>query len=45
MDRVYLNSSDVIAVFDHEKKRTFTVQMEGLSDVGKGISHRIDILI
>ncbi|KAF5460582.1 hypothetical protein F2P56_020442 [Juglans regia] len=34
VDRVYLNSMDVIAVFDHEKKRTFTIQKEGLSDVG-----------
>ena len=35
MDRAYLKSSDVIAVFDHEKKRTFTVRKEGLPDVGK----------
>ncbi|KAB1202802.1 putative glucose-6-phosphate 1-epimerase [Morella rubra] len=34
VDRVYLSSSDVIAVFDHEKKRTFTIQKEGLPDFG-----------
>ncbi|XP_068306095.1 putative glucose-6-phosphate 1-epimerase [Pyrus communis] len=33
VDRAYLKSSDVIAVFDHEKKRTFTVRKEGLPDV------------
>ncbi|KAL3499263.1 hypothetical protein ACH5RR_038356 [Cinchona calisaya] len=33
IDRVYLSSSDVIAVFDHEKKRTFLVRKEGLPDV------------
>ena len=35
MDRVYLSSSDAIAVFDHEKKRTFIIRKEGLPDVGK----------
>lgn len=33
VDRVYLSSSDVIAVFDHEKKRTFLIKKEGLPDV------------
>ncbi|CAK9163028.1 unnamed protein product [Ilex paraguariensis] len=33
VDRVYLSSSDAIAVFDHEKKRTFVIQKEGLPDV------------
>ncbi|KAM2227793.1 hypothetical protein ACFXTI_014566 [Malus domestica] len=33
VDRAYLKSSDVIAVFDHEKKKTFTVRKEGLPDV------------
>ncbi|KAK9277374.1 hypothetical protein L1049_006917 [Liquidambar formosana] len=33
VDRFYLSSSDVIAVFDHEKKRTFVIQKEGLPDV------------
>lgn len=33
VDRVYLSSSDVIAVFDHEQKRTFTIRKEGLPDV------------
>lgn len=35
VDRVYLSSSnsDLIAVFDHEKKRTFVVRKEGLPDV------------
>jgi D-hexose-6-phosphate mutarotase len=37
VDRVYLSSSDVIAVFDHEQKRTFTIRKEGLPDVGKFI--------
>ncbi|XP_057510839.1 putative glucose-6-phosphate 1-epimerase [Actinidia eriantha] len=31
--RVYLNSSDVVAVFDHEIKRTFVIRKEGLPDV------------
>ncbi|KAF3484707.1 hypothetical protein F2Q69_00057281 [Brassica cretica] len=33
IDRVYLNSRDVVAVFDHEKKRTFLIKKEGLPDV------------
>ncbi|KAH0871062.1 hypothetical protein HID58_078084 [Brassica napus] len=33
VDRVYLNSRDVVAVFDHEKKRTFLIKKEGLPDV------------
>ncbi|OAY59656.1 putative glucose-6-phosphate 1-epimerase [Manihot esculenta] len=32
VDRVYLSSSDV-AVFDHERKRTFLIRKEGLPDV------------
>lgn len=39
MDRVYLSSGSVIAVFDHEKKRTFVIRKEGLPDVGK---YRLD---
>ncbi|XP_031286728.1 putative glucose-6-phosphate 1-epimerase, partial [Pistacia vera] len=35
VDRVYLNSKDVIAIFDHERKRTFTIRKEGLPDVGE----------
>ena len=35
VDRVYLSSSGVIAVFDHEKKRTFSIRKEGLPDVGE----------
>jgi hypothetical protein len=35
VDRVYLSSSGAIAVFDHEKKRTFTIRKEGLPDVGE----------
>ena len=35
IDRVYLNSKDVVAVFDHERKRTFLIEKEGLPDVGK----------
>ncbi|XAR70212.1 Glucose-6-phosphate 1-epimerase [Bertholletia excelsa] len=33
VDRIYLSSSDVIAVFDHERKRTFVIRKEGLPDV------------
>ncbi|XP_038902964.1 putative glucose-6-phosphate 1-epimerase isoform X5 [Benincasa hispida] len=33
IDRVYLSSSDLIAVLDHERKRTFVVRREGLPDV------------
>lgn len=33
VDRVYLSSSDAVAVFDHEKKRTFVITKEGLPDV------------
>lgn len=32
---MYLSSSDAVAVFDHEKKRTFVIRKEGLPDVGK----------
>lgn len=35
IDRVYLSSSDKIAILDHERKRTFVVHKEGLPDVGK----------
>ncbi|GKU87992.1 hypothetical protein SLEP1_g2310 [Rubroshorea leprosula] len=33
MDRVYLSSPNVIAVLDHERKRTYVVRKEGLPDV------------
>ncbi|EEF50625.1 aldose 1-epimerase, putative [Ricinus communis] len=33
VDRVYLSSPNVIAVLDHEKKRTFVIRKEGLLDV------------
>ncbi|XP_038687378.1 putative glucose-6-phosphate 1-epimerase [Tripterygium wilfordii] len=33
VDRVYLSSSDAVAVFDHKKKRTFVIKKEGLPDV------------
>ncbi|GAA0187606.1 hypothetical protein Leryth_003202 [Lithospermum erythrorhizon] len=33
VDRVYLSSSDVVAVFDHQKKRTFLIKKEGLPDI------------
>lgn len=35
MDRVYLNTPNVVAVLDHERKRTYVVRKEGLPDVGK----------
>ncbi|KAG4117497.1 hypothetical protein ERO13_D12G235500v2 [Gossypium hirsutum] len=34
VDRVYLGSRDAIAIFDHERKRTFFIKKEGLPDVG-----------
>ncbi|KAG6388252.1 hypothetical protein SASPL_153454 [Salvia splendens] len=33
VDRVYLGSRDTVAVFDHERKRTFVIRKEGLPDV------------
>nr|AHA84248.1 glucose-6-phosphate 1-epimerase [Phaseolus vulgaris] len=33
VDRVYLSSPNIIAVLDHEKKRTFVIRKEGLPDV------------
>ncbi|WOL01503.1 glucose-6-phosphate 1-epimerase [Canna indica] len=33
VDRIYLGSPNVIAVLDHEKKRTFLIRKEGLPDV------------
>lgn len=35
MDRLYLSSPNIIAVLDHERKRTFIIRKEGLPDVGK----------
>lgn len=34
VDRVYLGSPNIVAVLDHEKKRTFVIRKEGLPDVG-----------
>lgn len=33
VDRVYLDSSNMVAVLDHERKRTFVIRKEGLPDV------------
>ncbi|CAL9123160.1 unnamed protein product [Musa textilis] len=33
VDRIYLGSPNVIAVLDHEKKRTFLIKKKGLPDV------------
>nr|AFK42934.1 unknown [Medicago truncatula] len=33
VDRVYLDSSSMVAVLDHERKRTFVIRKEGLPDV------------
>lgn len=33
VDRVYVGSPSVIAVLDHEKKRTFIIRKEGLPDI------------
>ena len=35
VDRIYLSSSDVVALFDHGSKRTFQIRKQGLPDVGK----------
>jgi hypothetical protein len=35
VDRVYVGSPGVIAVLDHEKKRTFIIRKAGLPDTGK----------
>ncbi|KAJ1386063.1 Glycoside hydrolase-type carbohydrate-binding [Sesbania bispinosa] len=34
VDRVYLDSNSAVAVLDHERKRTFVIQKEGLPDIG-----------
>ncbi|KAJ4954881.1 hypothetical protein NE237_011664 [Protea cynaroides] len=33
VDRVYLSSPNLVAVLDHEKKRTFVIRKDGLPDV------------
>ncbi|XP_075505927.1 putative glucose-6-phosphate 1-epimerase [Primulina tabacum] len=33
VDRIYVSSSDAVAVFDHEKKRTFVIRKDGLPDI------------
>ncbi|KAG5563388.1 hypothetical protein RHGRI_005966 [Rhododendron griersonianum] len=33
VDRVYLNTTNIVAVFDHEIKRTVVIRKEGLPDV------------
>ncbi|KAK4742720.1 hypothetical protein SAY87_000721 [Trapa incisa] len=33
VDRIYLNSPNVIAVLDHERKRTYVIRKEGLPDI------------
>ncbi|XP_021757607.1 putative glucose-6-phosphate 1-epimerase [Chenopodium quinoa] len=33
VDRIYLSSSDVVALFDHGSKRTFQIRKQGLPDV------------
>ncbi|CAO2819162.1 unnamed protein product [Amaranthus hypochondriacus] len=33
IDRIYLSSSDVVALFDHGSKRTFQIRKQGLPDV------------
>lgn len=34
MDRIYLSTPNVVAVLDHERKRTVVLKKEGLPDVG-----------
>ncbi|OIW11106.1 hypothetical protein TanjilG_22913 [Lupinus angustifolius] len=33
VDRVYIDSSNMVAVLDHERKRTFVIRKDGLPDV------------
>ncbi|PON44319.1 Glucose-6-phosphate 1-epimerase [Parasponia andersonii] len=33
VDRVYVSSANMVAILDHEKKRTFMIRKEGLPDV------------
>ncbi|KAI9108376.1 hypothetical protein K1719_020567 [Acacia pycnantha] len=33
VDRVYLDSSNVVAILDHERKRTLVIRKEGLPDI------------
>lgn len=35
VDRVYVSTPNIIAVLDHERKRTYVIRKEGLPDVGK----------
>ena len=35
IDRTYLRSPKVVAVLDHERKRTYVIGKEGLPDTGK----------
>lgn len=35
VDRVYVSTPNLIAVLDHERKRTYVIRKEGLPDVGK----------
>nr|KJB41274.1 hypothetical protein B456_007G105200 [Gossypium raimondii] len=35
VDRVYLSTPNVVAVLDHERKRTYVIRKDGLPDVGK----------
>ena len=41
VDRVYVSSPNVIAVLDHEKKRTFVIRKDCLPDNGKTPPHII----
>lgn len=38
VDRVYVSSANMVAILDHEKKRTFVIRKVGLPDVGKSFS-------
>lgn len=45
MDRTYLRSPTVVAVLDHERKRTYVIGKEGLPDTGKNhTTSRFDYL-
>ena len=45
VDRVYVSTPNVIAVLDHERKRTYVIRKEGLPDVGKILECVIDALL
>ena len=43
MDRTYIRSPKVVAVLDHERKRTYVIGKEGLPDTGKDIQTTLKV--